>query len=164
MSKIVFRKSGFIYMVNRSKKGLPSIIKKKGKCYWMLGDVKLKQFWVRICVTLEIRVACKKLALEAFIYFYSSSIHGKIDINIHDIQQFITGTPSLPCLGFQKMLEVNFVHDCQKPWEKECSCKPTASMCDLSLNLPIHINQSQKCHTQWQKQFVCLMDLEKFKD
>ena len=55
--------------------------------------VNLKQFWVRICVALEIRVACLKLALETFIYFYSSSIQGKSDINLHDIQQFITGTP-----------------------------------------------------------------------
>ena len=30
----------------------------------MLGEVNLKQFWVKICVTLEIRVACKKLAFE----------------------------------------------------------------------------------------------------
>ena len=162
MSKIVFRKSGFIYMVNRLKVALSSIIKTNGKCYRML--VNLKQFWVTICVALEIRVACLKLALETFIYFYWSSIQGKSDINLHDIQQFITGTPSTPCLGFQKMLEVNFVHDCQKLLDKECSRKPTASMCVLSLNLPIHMNQSQKCHTQWQKQFVCLMDLEKFKD
>ena len=143
MSKIVFRKSSFIYMVNRSKVGLSSIIKTNGKCYRMLSEVNFKQFWVRICVALEIRVACKKLALETFIYFYPSSIQGKSDINLHDIQQFITGTPSIPCLGFQKMLEVNFLHDCQKLLGKECSRKPTASMCVLPLNLPIHINQSQ---------------------
>ena len=26
----------------------------------MLGEVNLKQFWVKICETFEIRVACKK--------------------------------------------------------------------------------------------------------
>ena len=106
----------------------------------MLGEVNLKQFWVKIWVILEIRVACKKLALESFFYF-SSSIQGNSDNNLHDILQFITDTPSIPCLGFQKKkkLEVNFVHDCQKPRDKECNCKPTASTCALSLNLPTHM-------------------------
>ena len=99
----------------------------------------MKEFRVKICVTLESRVACKKLALESFFYFYSSSVHGKSDINLQDILQFITGTPSIPCLGFQQKLRVNFVHDCQKLRDKECNCKLTASTCDLSLNLPIHI-------------------------
>ena len=67
----------------------------------MLGEVNLKQFWVKIWVILEIRVACKKLALESFFYF-SSSIQGNSDNNLHDILQFITDTPSIPCLGFQK--------------------------------------------------------------
>ena len=102
-------------------------------------SVNLKQFWVKICVTLEIRVACKRLALESFFYFYSSSIQGKGDIHLHDILQFITGTPSIPCLGFQNKLEVNFVHDCEKLRDKECNCKPTVSTCALSLNLTIHI-------------------------
>ena len=129
----------------------------------MLGEVNLKQFWVKICVTLKIRVAFKKLALESFFYFHSSSIQGKSDIHLHDILQFITGTPSIPCLGFQKNLEVNFVHDCQKLRDKECNCKPTASTCVLSLNLPIHIKLIPEM-TLWQKQFVGLMDLEKFQD
>ena len=30
----------------------------------MLGEVNLKEFWNKICGTLEIRVAGKKLALE----------------------------------------------------------------------------------------------------
>ena len=72
----------------------------------MLSEVNLKQFWVKICVTIEIRIACKKLALESFFYFYSSSIQGKNDINLHDILPFITGTPSIPCLGFKKKLEI----------------------------------------------------------
>ena len=105
----------------------------------MLDEVNLKQFWVKICVTLEIRVACKKLALESFFYFSSSSIQGKSDINLRDILQFITGTPSIPCLGFQKKLEVNFVYDCQKLRYKECNCKPSTSTSPLSLNFPIHI-------------------------
>ena len=105
----------------------------------MLDEVNLKQFWVKICVTLEIRVACKKLALESFFYFSSSSIQGKSDISLHDILQFITSTPSIPCLGFQKKLEVNFVHDCQKLRYKECNCKPSTSTSVLSLNFPIHI-------------------------
>ena len=105
----------------------------------MLGKVNLNEFRVKICVALESRVACKKLALESFFYFYSSSVHGKSDINLQDILQFITGTPSIPCLGFQQKLRVNFVHDCQKLRDKEYNCKPTASTCDLSLNLPIHI-------------------------
>ena len=49
----------------------------------MLGEVNLKEFWVKICGTLEIRVACKKLALQSLFYFYSSSIQGKNDINLH---------------------------------------------------------------------------------
>ena len=105
----------------------------------MLDKVNLNEFRVKICVALEIRVACKMLALESFFYFYSSSIQGKSNINLHDILQFITGTPSIPCLGFQQKLRVNFVHDCQKLRDKECNCKLTASTCDLSLNLPIHI-------------------------
>ena len=79
-------------------------------------SVNLKQFWVKICVTLEIRVACKMVALESFFYLYSSSIQGKSDIHLHDILQFIFGTPSIPCLGFKKKTGSKFC-----PWLRETS-------------------------------------------
>ena len=83
---------------------------------------KLEGIWGKICVTLEIRVACKRHALKSFYYFYSSSIQGKSDIYLHDILQFVTGTPSIPRVGFQKKLEANFVHDCQKFRDKDGNC------------------------------------------
>lgn len=51
--------------------------------------------------------------------------------------QFITGTKSVPPLGFPHSIIVKFKHGCPNG----CRCRPVASTCDLSITLPVHYQQ-----------------------
>lgn len=57
-------------------------------------------------------------------------------ITIQEIMKWISGTKTAPLLGFQERLSIGFVHGCPD----NCRCRPTASTCDLSMKLPVHIN------------------------
>ena len=64
-----------------------------------------------------------------------------LGIEDHNLQlkhlfRFITGTYTLPPLGFPEQLKVKFVHGCLE----NCKCRPTASTCELSIHLPVHAN------------------------
>ena len=49
--------------------------------------------------------------------------------------KWLTGTKSIPPLGFPKKFMVKFVHGCKEG----CKCRPTVSTCDVVLKLPVHI-------------------------
>lgn len=57
-------------------------------------------------------------------------------ITVQEIMKWISGTKTAPLLGFQERLSIGFVHGCPD----NCRCRPTASTCDLSMKLPVHIN------------------------
>lgn len=48
--------------------------------------------------------------------------------------QFITGTKSVPPLGFPNAISVKFKHGCFEG----CKCRPISSIRDLSITLPVH--------------------------
>ncbi len=45
----------------------------------------------------------------------------------------------MPPLGYPKKFSAQFVHGCLE----NCQCRPTVSTCDLSINLPVHINNEK---------------------
>ncbi|XP_067027006.1 uncharacterized protein [Acropora muricata] len=50
------------------------------------------------------------------------------------LYKFITGSDSLTPLGLERVITVHFKHFCMS----DCKCRPTASTCDPSINLPVH--------------------------
>ena len=48
--------------------------------------------------------------------------------------QFITGTKSVPPLGFLNPISVKFKHGCIEG----CKCQLISCKCDLSITLPVH--------------------------
>ena len=50
------------------------------------------------------------------------------------LYKFITGSDRLTPLGLERLITVQFKHFCPS----ECKCRPTASTCDPSINLPLH--------------------------
>ena len=55
---------------------------------------------------------------------------------VHNILKWISGTKTVPLLGFQERLSIAFVHGCPD----NCRCHPTASLCDLSMKVSVLIN------------------------
>ena len=60
---------------------------------------------------------------------------GDIDMSLPDLLKFITGSFTIPPLGFGDPIEICFIHGCSDG----CKCRPTASTCLLKLWLPVHI-------------------------
>ncbi|KAJ7354872.1 hypothetical protein OS493_029427 [Desmophyllum pertusum] len=60
---------------------------------------------------------------------------GIAELAMCDFLKWLTGTRSMPPLGFPKKFAVRFVHGCMAG----CQCRPSASTCDLVLKLPVHI-------------------------
>ena len=56
-----------------------------------------------------------------------------------DLIKWMTGASQIPPLGFPKKFTVEFVHGCTAG----CCCRPTASTCDITIKLPVHINTEQ---------------------
>lgn len=56
------------------------------------------------------------------------------EVKISDLLRFISGTTSIPAIGFERNLSVYFRHNC----EENCQCKCITSTCALTLSLPIH--------------------------
>jgi hypothetical protein len=54
--------------------------------------------------------------------------------------KWLTGSKSIPPLGFPKMFAVKFVHGC----DEGCKCRPTVSTCDVVLKLPVHITSLEE--------------------
>lgn len=50
------------------------------------------------------------------------------------LYKFITSSDSLTPLGLERVITVHFKHFCTS----DCKCRPTASTCDPSINLPVH--------------------------
>ena len=50
------------------------------------------------------------------------------------LYKFITGSDSLAPLGQKRVITVHFTHFCTS----DGKCRPTASTCDPSINLPVH--------------------------
>lgn len=57
-----------------------------------------------------------------------------------DVLQFISGSCSLPALGFEKKITITFKHGCPPL----CKCKPTVSTCDLTLHVPTHLSSNEE--------------------
>lgn len=56
-----------------------------------------------------------------------------------DLIKWMAGASQIPPLGFPKKFTVKFVHCCIAG----CCCRPTASTCDITIKLPVHINTEQ---------------------
>ena len=54
--------------------------------------------------------------------------------------KWLTGCHEVPPLGFPKMFGIAFVHGCPEG----CACRPTASTCDLTIKIPVHINSESR--------------------
>ena len=59
---------------------------------------------------------------------------GVPSIELSEINQFVTGSPAVPVIGFEEKLQLTFVHGCVS----NCKCFPTASTCNLVLRIPVH--------------------------
>lgn len=64
------------------------------------------------------------------------SITGIEDVSLMDLVKWMTGSSQIPPLGFPKEFMVEFVHGCLKG----CCCRPTTSTCDITIKLPVHID------------------------
>jgi hypothetical protein len=72
--------------------------------------------------------------------FQSECFHSGIDgLTMKDFIKWMTGSKTMPPLGFPKKFTVQFVHGC----EEGCHCRPTVSTCDTTLNIPVHINSEE---------------------
>ena len=58
------------------------------------------------------------------------------DLQLADFLKWLTGTSQLPPLGFPEKFGIKFVHGCKDG----CKCRPTVSTSDLSINIPVRIN------------------------
>lgn len=61
-------------------------------------------------------------------------------VKISNVLQFVTGSPTIPAGGFENQISVKFEHSCIK----DCKCFPIASLCDLSITIPVHIDNVQE--------------------
>lgn len=65
------------------------------------------------------------------------SFTGGDKFSLATLLQFITGSRSVPPLGFPHPITVKFKHGCPDG----CKCRPVSSTCDLSITLPVHYQQ-----------------------
>ena len=56
--------------------------------------------------------------------------------------KFVSGTSSIPNLGLSGKLKVQFKYWCLLS-NRICKCKPTISVCALSLILPVHYSNKE---------------------
>lgn len=70
----------------------------------------------------------------------SYSLTGFADLSVAALLQWITGSSSIPPLGFPRKITCDFLHGCFP----ECACRPITSTCDLMITLPIHANNEEK--------------------
>lgn len=70
------------------------------------------------------------------LYFLTSGIEG---VTLMDLVKWMTGSSQIPPLGFPKKFTVEFVHGCLQG----CCCRPTASTCDITIKLPVHIDNEK---------------------
>ena len=60
-------------------------------------------------------------------------------MRMEDFIKWLTGSKSIPPLGYPKKFSVKFVHGCCQG----CHCRPTASTCDVVLKIPVHITSEE---------------------
>ena len=65
----------------------------------------------------------------------NANVYSTGDLTINDLIKWMTGTKTVPVLGFPKKFSITFVHGCVAG----CRCRPTTSTCDLLLKMPVHI-------------------------
>ena len=68
------------------------------------------------------------------LYFFNLYCIGLHGLKMDNFVKWLTGSKSIPPLGFPKKIAVKFVHGCKEG----CRCRPTTSTCDI-LKLPVHI-------------------------
>ena len=66
-------------------------------------------------------------------------ITGIEGVSLMDLVKGMTGSSQIPPLGFPKKFTVEFVHGCLQG----CCCRPTASTCDITMKLPVHIDNEK---------------------
>ena len=71
-----------------------------------------------------------QLKIGYHLYLHSVENSGSLE----KLSMFITGSKSVPPLGFPNGIKVKFKHGCPSA----CRCRPTSSTCDLSITFPIH--------------------------
>ena len=69
---------------------------------------------------------------------FSTSLLGSIKIS--DVLRFISGSPSIPALGFGTQIEITFRH-CL---DTSCRCLPNTSTCALVFHLPNHCSDGSQ--------------------
>ena len=67
------------------------------------------------------------------------SIIGNASLRLENVLQFMTGSPSIPPLRFDKNITMKFKHCI----DNKCQCRPAASTCALDLTLPVHFSSSE---------------------
>ena len=60
-------------------------------------------------------------------------------MNMDHFVKWLTGSKSIPPLGFPKKIAVKFVQGCIEG----CRCRPTVSTCDFVLKLLLHISSEE---------------------
>lgn len=73
--------------------------------------------------------------LQVLLYLCVIILIGIDGLKMEDFVKWMTGSKSIPPLGFPKKYSVHFVHDCPVG----CRCRPTVSTCDVALKIPVHI-------------------------
>ena len=66
----------------------------------------------------------------------------------------------MPPLGFPEAMKVEFVHSCPE----NCKCRPTASTCQLSINIPVHANTGEMMRELMTSFRLRDMDSEKYEN
>lgn len=61
-------------------------------------------------------------------------------LSMQDVLMWLTGSKTVPPLGFSKVFTCRFVHGC----DDECHCRPTVSTCEFIIKLPVHISNDQE--------------------
>jgi hypothetical protein len=77
-------------------------------------------------------------------YLYNCTLFNLYCIGLHELKmdhfvKWLTGSKSIPPLGFPKKFAIKFVHGCNEG----CRCRPTTSACDIVLKLPVHITSAE---------------------
>ncbi len=78
------------------------------------------------------------------IYLWFSFAGRETEFCLSELYMFITGVKSIPPLGMDREITVEFKHGCRP----HCTCRPTASTCSLTLTLPVHITSMEKAEEQ----------------
>ncbi|KAJ7381358.1 hypothetical protein OS493_001485 [Desmophyllum pertusum] len=110
-----------------------------GNCFTITADEFLDQMIVNFSES-QIRKDAEMNTYKFFSDVMASIDAGGIEgVSVMDLVKWMTGSSQIPPLGFPKKFTVEFVHGCLQG----CCCQPTASTCDITMKLPVHIDNEK---------------------